>query len=203
MLCVAGQQSERPEYERARQARDVHTAWAEAVDLTRWMVASCSAGDVSGVPAILPLLDEALARFDSWAARVGHRLIEALDGPATACVTVATDLPIGAAIFSSRRLRDRCADRMPRLQSLTRTDRSMSSHAARACDCGAWCTRTTHPEMEWSSRSLPVAAVAGSAVLGVVPTSRRGQPGGRQFRAPEGMLTGSCGPARSTTGGPR
>ena len=42
MLCVAGQQSERPEYERARQARDVHTAWAEAVDLTRWMVASCS-----------------------------------------------------------------------------------------------------------------------------------------------------------------
>jgi hypothetical protein len=68
MLCVAVQQSERPEYERARQARDVHTAWAEAVDLTRWMVASCSGGDVSGVPAILPLLDEALARFDSWAA---------------------------------------------------------------------------------------------------------------------------------------
>ena len=68
MLCVAGQQSERPEYERARQAREVHTAWAEAVDLTRWMVASCSAGDVSGVPAILPLLDEALARFDSWSA---------------------------------------------------------------------------------------------------------------------------------------
>ena len=68
MLCVAGQQSERPEYERARQAVAVHTAWAEAVDLTRWMVASCSGGDVSGVPAILPLLDEALARFDSWAA---------------------------------------------------------------------------------------------------------------------------------------
>ena len=67
MLCVAGQQSERPEHERARQARDVHAAWAEAVDLTRWMVASCSADDVSGVPTILPLLDEALARFDRWA----------------------------------------------------------------------------------------------------------------------------------------
>ena len=68
MLCVAGQQSERPEYERARQARDVHTAWAEAVDLTRWMLASCSAGDASSVPEILPLLDEALARFDGWVA---------------------------------------------------------------------------------------------------------------------------------------
>lgn len=68
MLCVAGQQSERPEHERARQADDVHAAWAEAVDLTRWMVASCSTGDVSGVPTILPLLDEALARFDRWAA---------------------------------------------------------------------------------------------------------------------------------------
>ena len=68
MLCVAGEQSERPEYERARQARGVHTAWAETVDLTRWMVASCAAGDASGVSAILPLLDEALARFDDWVA---------------------------------------------------------------------------------------------------------------------------------------
>ena len=69
LLCVAGrQQAERSEYERARQAPDVHTAWAEAVDLTLWMVASCSAGDVSGVPAILPLLDDALARFDGWVA---------------------------------------------------------------------------------------------------------------------------------------
>ena len=68
MLCVAGQQAERPEYEQARQAPDVHIAWAEAVDLTRWMVASCSAGDVSGVPAMLPLLDDALGRFDGWLA---------------------------------------------------------------------------------------------------------------------------------------
>ena len=36
-LCVAGQQSERPDYEGARQADHVHTAMGEAVDLTRWM----------------------------------------------------------------------------------------------------------------------------------------------------------------------
>ena len=66
MLCVTSRQSERPEFEQARQALDVHPAWAEAVDLTRWMVASCSAGDDSTVPAILPLLDDALSRFDAW-----------------------------------------------------------------------------------------------------------------------------------------
>ena len=70
LLCVAGgQQAERPEYEEARQPPDVHTAWAEAVDLTRWMLASCSAGDVGGVPAMFPLLDDALARFDGWVAQ--------------------------------------------------------------------------------------------------------------------------------------
>jgi hypothetical protein len=66
MLCVAGQQAQRPEHEQARQAPDVHPAWAEAVDLTLWMVASCSTGSVSGVTAILTLLDDALARFDGW-----------------------------------------------------------------------------------------------------------------------------------------
>ena len=85
MLCVAGQQSERPDYERARQARDVHSAWAEAVDLIRWMVASCSAGDTSDVPAILPLLDETLARFDGWVAESATGCSRARDGLATAC----------------------------------------------------------------------------------------------------------------------
>jgi hypothetical protein len=66
MLCVASGHSERPAFEQARQAPDVHPAWAEAVDLTRWMVASCSAGDDSSVPTILPLLNDALNRFDSW-----------------------------------------------------------------------------------------------------------------------------------------
>jgi hypothetical protein len=67
MLCIASGQSERPEFEQARQAPGVHPTWAEAVDLTRWMVVSCSAGDVSSVPAILPLLADALSRFDDWA----------------------------------------------------------------------------------------------------------------------------------------
>ncbi len=37
-----------------------------AVDLTRWMVASCAAGAVDDVNEILPMLDDALAKFDAW-----------------------------------------------------------------------------------------------------------------------------------------
>jgi hypothetical protein len=65
-LCSAGLQIDRPAYERAHDAPGAHPDWIRSVDLTRWMVATCSSGAVESVAEILPLLDDALVRFDGW-----------------------------------------------------------------------------------------------------------------------------------------
>jgi hypothetical protein len=65
-LCAAGVRVDRPAYQRAHDAPGAHADWVRSVDLARWMVASCSGGAVESVREVLPLLDEALGRFDAW-----------------------------------------------------------------------------------------------------------------------------------------
>lgn len=65
-LCTAGVQIDSPAYVRAHDAPGAHPDWIRSVDLTRWMVATCSSGNVQSIHEILPQLDDALGRFDGW-----------------------------------------------------------------------------------------------------------------------------------------
>ncbi len=66
VICTAATSIDTPAFNEPHDAPDAQPDWVRAVDLTRWMVASCAAGAVEKVDEILPMLDEALARFDAW-----------------------------------------------------------------------------------------------------------------------------------------
>ncbi len=66
VICTAAASVDAPAFNEAHGAPDAQPDWVRAVDLTRWMVASCAAGAVEKVDEILPMLDDALARFDAW-----------------------------------------------------------------------------------------------------------------------------------------
>ena len=66
VICTAGTSIDTPAFDEAHSAPDAQPDWVRAVDLTRWMVASCAAGAVEKVDEVLPMLDEVLAQFDAW-----------------------------------------------------------------------------------------------------------------------------------------
>ena len=66
VICTAGTSIDSPAFDEAHRAPGAQPDWVRAVDLTRWMVASCAGGAVEKVDEILPSLDDALARFDAW-----------------------------------------------------------------------------------------------------------------------------------------
>ena len=68
MTCTKGVELDRDTYRTAYDAADVHPDWVHAVDLTRWMIASCHGDARRSVADVLPQLDDALARVDVWLA---------------------------------------------------------------------------------------------------------------------------------------
>ena len=70
LICMTGIDLDQPAQLAAYQAPDVHPEWVAAVDLTRWMIAGCAPDARRSVEGVLPLLDEALTRFEGWLATV-------------------------------------------------------------------------------------------------------------------------------------
>ena len=68
MICTKGVELDEDKYRAAYEAADVHPDWVHAVDLTRWMIASCHGDARRSVAEVLPELDDALARVEVWLA---------------------------------------------------------------------------------------------------------------------------------------
>jgi hypothetical protein len=69
-ICASAVNMEQPAYTRAYEAVDAHPDWMKAVELSRWMVATCSSGNAGAVGEILPQLEETLLRTDTWLSAV-------------------------------------------------------------------------------------------------------------------------------------
>ncbi len=68
MTCTKGVELDRKAYRTAYDDADVHPDWIRAVDLTRWMIASCHNDARRSVGDVLPKVVDAMARVDSWIA---------------------------------------------------------------------------------------------------------------------------------------
>ena len=68
MICTKGVELDEDKFRAAYEAADVHPDWVHAVDLTRWMIASCHRDARRSVAEVLPELDDAVARVEVWLA---------------------------------------------------------------------------------------------------------------------------------------
>jgi hypothetical protein len=68
LICTTGIDLGHPDRLATYEAPDVHPDWVSSIDLTRWLIAGCATDARQSVDGVLPLLDAALARFETWRA---------------------------------------------------------------------------------------------------------------------------------------
>jgi hypothetical protein len=92
MTCTKGIELDRDTYRTAYDDADVPPDWIHAIDLTRWMIASCHNDARRSVHDVLPQVVDAIARVGSWLAEMAH------DQPAAA--SPGGEPAAGSAVFT-------------------------------------------------------------------------------------------------------
>jgi hypothetical protein len=75
-LCQMGEHIDDDASMAAYEAAGAHPDWVRAVELARWMFATCASGDVAAVASIIPELTDRLYDFDDWLSTISALRVE-------------------------------------------------------------------------------------------------------------------------------